>query len=523
MVADFRLQGPAPPPLRRTKSDPDFKTAPSNGHDVLRRRDTLPTQLQPLPFSRAESAKSHGLPRPSAAQNAAQRENFAQLLLKRAGLPYTPAKGDSEVNLNCEVELSDEPPDTEGSINVTCRHFVAAFAEKQGKKRGLVDHFSSSDGIRNVFGGSLAQANKTFYDMLSNAPQHARHLVDETQFGAYVGAIAQALIAGGDLTSANAVNVIIIVADHAMALQVERKQKHGEMYFTAKVFDPNNTGNYRRTILKDLSPEALAQLQFNDLLIDPSATVGFAVDDEPLSLSAICIEPTLNLQLPQMHFSASARVGGLPTKSELHTVLSGGMIEGLAAITAHLNNLAAPMPQHALVELLSGSNESGMSGLHWAVMNGHVDAVKAFGHTLDALGLSPEAKGIIMSIETIDTGLTPLYTAIRREAGDMVNALKEIIEKLELPHDARFQIIAAQDNGGMPALIAALSENKFDAARAATAIFTELDIDPQDVMDLLEPYHQSIELLDDAARQELEQLIQVQKQRLDEEIADASA
>jgi ankyrin repeat protein len=522
MVADFRLQGPALPPLRRTKSVPDFKTATSNGQDVLRRRDTLPSRLQPLPYNRAESTKSHGLLRPSATQSAAQLESFAQLLLKRAGLPYTPSKGDSEVNLNCEVELSDELPDAEGATNVTCRHFVAAFVEKQGKKRGLVDHFSTSDGIRSVFSGSLAQANKAFYDTLRSAPQHARHLVDEAQFGAYVGAIVQALIAGGDTDSVNAINAILVASDHTMALQVQRKQKHGEIYFTAKVFDPNNTGNYRRMNVKDLTPEALARLQFNDFLIDPTAAVDLAVADEPLSMSAICVDTRLNLQLPQMHFSASAQVDELPTKSELYTVLSSGMIEGLAAITARVSNLVIPMPEQVLVELLSASNETGMCGLHWAVMNGHVDAVKAFGNTMSALGLSSEAKAAIISNETIEVGLTPLYIAIRREANDMVNALKVIIEELALPHDARFQILAAKDNNGMPALIAALSENKFEAARAATAMFTELDIDPQDVLDLLDPYRPDIGLLSDAARHELEQLVQAQKQRLDEETTDAT-
>jgi hypothetical protein len=537
-------------PLRREHSDLEFKTDTSP--DAIQRRTSAPARLQPNSGTINGNVRSKPVERLSAAESTARLENFKQLQLKRAGQPYVPTKGDSAVNHNQVVDLPDEAADNLDETLVLCRHFATMFAKDPAKKRALLEQFRTETGIAAVFAGKLAQTETDSESIPTNAPQHAKHLVSEQQFGRYVGAIAQTLAAGGDPAS---VNVLLYTDGHAMALHVERKVKDGQRSYNAKVFDPNNTGNYKRIDIKTQTPEALAHLKFQDFLIDPDIE-GYAMAGEPLTLAAVVVEDSFNLQLPQLHFSATAEADQLPSKSELHMAMTIGTRGAIATMADRLVGHAGYLPEGelfellaakaddgvpalamamqegdtqtmqsfvdllsrmslpvaALVPLLAATNGEGVSGLHIAMEDGHANAVGTFASALNQLGLPSEAKTELMNARRADR-VTGLYVAMAYGKTNTVAAFAQALGTLGLNREQQFDLIAAKDPKDRPAVLIALTKQQYESAAAGFDMFTALDVDPQHALDLLLPY-QGLPALTDRARDCIDQFITTQQVRL---------
>jgi ankyrin repeat protein len=463
-------QGSASMPLRKIKSAPDFKTDPDPGHGALRRRSSAPEQLQPRSSSKTQSAE--------------RLEVFKQLRLKRAGLPYTPSKGDSTVNLNGLVDLPNEIPDSANNTTVWCRHLTTLFVLQQGKKRLLVEQLRTREGIEATFKGKLASVNAVYASMLRAAAQHSKHLVNEQQFGTYVGAVAQALATKAPSGSPANANVFLLSAEHVMALHVERKTKDGQTSYNAKVFDPNWHGNYRRDPINVPTPQALAHLQFKDFLIEPEFAAAYAPSNAPLTLSAVCVEDTLNLHLPQLHFCPLDQQNNIPTASHLYLVLRSGMHEGLAAMAQSLTEHAAQLPEGKLLELLAAKSSDGMPGLHMAIINGHVQTLQCFADMLGKLAIPMEDRISLMAAKN-DKGVPGLYMAMANGEAQTLQCLADMLEELAIPMADQVKLLAAKTDDGCPGLSAALVNGDAQTVRCFGRILTKRAIPMEDRISLM--------------------------------------
>ncbi len=451
--------------LRRTQSDPDFKTHSGTDQGALQRRSSAPAQLQPRVNNKAHSAESPQLPRPDPALSAERLEAFKQLQRKRAGLPYTPSKGDSTVNLNGTVDLPDEIPDSVWNTTVLCRHLSTQFVLQQGKKRLLVEQFRTKEGIEAVFKGKLASVDATYHSMLKAAAQHSKHLVNEQHFGAYVSAVAQALAAQAESGGPASVNTFLLSEDHAMALHVERKTKDGQITYNAKVFDPNLQGNYKRAPINVPTPQALAHLQFEDFLIDPEAAAVYAPANASLTLFAVCVEEALNLHLPQLHFCPLNLHNNIPTASNLYLILSGGMHEGLAAMAQWLTEHADQLPKSKLVELLAAKADDGVPGLSTAMARGETQTVQCFADMLVKLAI-PIADQVKLLAAKTDYGHPGLSAALVNGEAQTVRCFGQILAKSAIPVEDQISLLAAKTDDGWCSLRGAVQNGHVNTIRA---------------------------------------------------------
>lgn len=182
--------------------------------------------------------------------------------------PHLSKSGLPEVRLNCEVQVapSAHTPSWQKEV-VRCRHLALAFAQHAGKKSELTSAFTKV-GIWSKFDGRLSAADDAFNKVLREAPEGCKHVVSSDQFGSYLTALAKTLehVPDGPDRPKEA-NCLLLTANHAMALHLQRKSKAGVNYLAVKLYDPNDTAAYKR--VTRLTPESLGSLDLNAMMIRP--------------------------------------------------------------------------------------------------------------------------------------------------------------------------------------------------------------------------------------------------------------
>jgi hypothetical protein len=459
------------PTLRRTQSDAD------SGRNI-----TKPPLKRGVSEPAAPSSRPPGTAGSAASRPMLARSDVAKLAvlsrLKRE--PYASIKGDSGIQLNGEVDLPGETPDAAGDTTIWCRHFATRFVQQQGKKRMLVDQFDAAASIRAMFSGQLAALCDDHDVAIARAPQHAKHLVHATQFGRYLSAMATALgsvAAAGEPADANS---LLIAANHVMAAHVQRKTKNGQAYYTAKVFDPNHTANYKR--VEAQHPQDLERLQFKDLLIDPNAGDDYAPPGETLTLAAVCVEHN-NLHMSQLQCTPLNPGQQLPRASDLFLALGNGLHEALTAMAQALADHAG-MTAQELLGVLSAKDPGGTPGLHMAMQEGHADTLRVFSGILQSAELPIDDKARLLAAR--DAAGTPgLSVAMEDDHADTVRAFGEALQLLNLPHSQAVPLLAAKNNQGDPGLWFAMQQGCTDTVHAFGAALKSLGLPSNQVAQLL--------------------------------------
>jgi ShET2 enterotoxin, N-terminal region len=351
------------------------------------------------------------------------------------------AMGSNTVNLNERVRLPGETPDSFGVTTVECRHFAVAFARHAGDKGDLVKGFATRSGITQAFTGRLALVDNEFNRLLRETPASSKHLVSGERFGTYLCAVAEALEQAGPSGGPASVNTLLSTADHVMALEVQRQTRQGQPCYAVKVYDPNATANYMEVEVR--TPQELANLRFEDLLIRPELAKTYAPAGGAVTLAAICLDPRLTPGLAPLQGVASGNKPQLPGANEMLLAVSMGMPDEVRAMGRAFKAHGAALNATELLACLDAKDEEQTPALFLAMQDGHTGAIEAFGEALKSLpGLS---------------------------AAQIVH------------------LLAAEDADGASGLGAALASNRLDSAKAVCALFSKLNVDPKDALQILSP------------------------------------
>jgi hypothetical protein len=337
----------------------------------------------------------------------------AQKALPRVGAqadktqPYLSRKGEN-VHLNGRISLDGEAADKHGATAVWCRHLAISYVLAEGKKRDLVTQFNSEEGIRNRFSGRLKQTDEAYTNFIHSAPQESRHLVNDSQWGRYLGAIGQQLQDAPGSGPKDA-SILIMTGNHAMAAHIENKGTH----FAVKVFDPNNTDNHFRVEAKDLAD--LESLSLKSMLMKDQRLIAdyFPAGAEEGKVAVVCRD--VQIGRPQTHFTEQVHPEnplhqdpGAPV--ELAQAIGNDI--GLAllynmpgAIKQSMQRLeSAGLDETWTEEALQAKTQHGMS-LKSALHQGNAEAVGAYFQGLETSKLDREdIKALSLGAEFIEPG-----------------------------------------------------------------------------------------------------------------------
>lgn len=409
---------------------------------------------------------------------AARQATLAKLQKKRE--PYASAKGDSGIKFNCALQtgISDYNLDT---AMIECRHLALAFASAGEKRRDLMNRFSHADGVEDHFENNMDEWEGAFGEMICHAPAASKHLVGENQLGQYLAGMAQALDDGQGTNGPTEGNSLLISHDHVLAVQVERKSKNGVDYFSAKLYDPNNTANFKR--VEAQRPDELDGLCLSSLLIKPQRMGEYRVQGRALAMVAVCLDPALQIPLHQAKCLPDRESDQPPSAQEMHMALFFGLasaVEGLARADAP-QTLAQ---YQAVLEILEAKDGAGIPGLHKAIRLDYGDTVQAFGERVRSSGLSNQNKIRLLSAKS-PTGDVPLAKAARAGATNAVAGYAQVVLHSGLPPAAQAELLAAKDSHGVPAMALALEQGRTDAVQALGAAFAAAPLPKHMLMELL--------------------------------------
>lgn len=254
-------------------------------------------------------------------------------------------------NLNGVVELplSDAVPDICGATAPLCRHFALEYFTASQKRDYFSQVAASKELVRNYFSERLAAVDRAYEETLFGTPQNHRHLVSDRSFGEYVCALAKELDHQvGDAATPPPplplkTNVLLLTTDidsdicgHAMALEVQKKQKKGEQngpYYTVSFYDPNCTGSHVRM-------EVAEPKEFIEKLTASKLTGNFNYKDRKASqLSIVCVaDRSLPAEdFPQNVFALKPKTDG-DFLTEVAAAVRRGLIGAAKSLAEHFNH-----------------------------------------------------------------------------------------------------------------------------------------------------------------------------------------
>jgi ankyrin repeat protein len=373
--------------------------------------------------------------------------------------PYNATCGISGVDLNVKVSVRPEVDFATGlaagpAEKVECRHLALWFT-KAAKKSALMADFSSPGGVAKHFDGTLAAAHADFFRTIAETDQAAKHVVSSRQLGEYLAAVAEALQTADGRQAPAEANCLLTTATHAMAIHVARKSKDGVDYFAVKVYDPNDTANYKRVEVQ--RPEDLEHLQLADMLVGGQATVdAYGPPGNPgavVSMAATCLTEGLRPLTDRTRTEATA-------ENMCMALTTGARDEVRAMVQA-----AGSMPQDELFHLLQAqAARSGLLGNHLALERGHAETVKEFADFVVSSALPPDRQVALLAAKD-QIGAPGLAFALQDGRGETVKAFADAVLRSALAPHRQTELLAAKTPEGVPGLVLALQQGCTEAVR----------------------------------------------------------
>ena len=398
--------------------------------------------------------------------------------IHRKATPYSSKGGAPGIQLNCRVSVRPDPgPHALPRELVECRHLALLFSKTVGKKRLLLSQISTGQGIRESFQSRLSTLNAEFFELIARAPQSCKHALTSDGFGEYLQALAVTLAQQpetvGRLTQADC---LLISSDHVMAIHMEQKRKDGVQYFVAKVYDPNDTANYKR--VEQPNADGFKHLSLDDFLGSDVVEDYAALPGYPAQLVAVSLEHRLQPALPREV---------LPDPREhLHLALALGLTGDVDMVVS-----AAQRDEFgdSLVETLAAqSSASGIVGLHLAMSYGHASVVGLFADRV----LNCETLTSRQQVELLcayNNESTPaIHMALQEGQAAAVKAFAEsVLGAQTLSGSQKYHLLQAKAADGVLGLSAALEQGHTSTVQAfVLAVLSARNLTEMQKRDLLD-------------------------------------
>lgn len=428
------VHGHRPPCLNSAGAAAQPRSAASDNPDSARSNGSLETvQKVNLGFIKL---KIH---RPNVPEMALRAQ--LQKVQDKAG-PNPSKSGLPEVRLNCEVQVSPsaDAPSWQKEV-VCCRHLALAFAQHGNKKSELTSVFTKL-GIWSKFDGRLSAADDEFNRVVREAPEGCKHVVSSDQFGGYLTALAKTLqhVPDGPDTPKEA-NCLLLTANHAMALHLQRKSKAGVNYLAVKVYDPNDTAAYKR--VTRLTPESLGSLDFKAMMIRPELQTEYAGDHaEPLSMVAVCLDHRLQPTVD--------RRKAVPSATNMQVALRCGAND---AVHAMLESAAASQSHEELLHLLHATSPVvSRPGLYLAFEDDHAETVRLFSQSVLKIQNLDDAEKVSVLQAKNANGVPGLFFALDLNLAKTVRAFVRAVTESSLSQGQKVGLLTARcpDNADLP-------------------------------------------------------------------------
>lgn len=390
--------------------------------------------------------------------------------------PYLSNSGVPEVRLNCRVLVrSDTSMGSETGL-VACRHLATMFVERTGKASEMMQAFSTEDGIAAMFDEKLMATDLAYKRAFQEATPNCKHLFGGSQLGRYLQATAAQLQDPREIDGVSQVNCLLVTADHAMALHVERKSKNGIGYFAAKLYDPNETATYRRVV--KAAPEDFADLRIGDLMTRPEWVHEYSGGpDKALSIAAVCLDPKVQ---PSMGSCIES-----PTPETMHMALSMGMIKDLPSMLDSV--LSSDKQPEEIIEILQARSQARdveVPGLMRALASGHINTVTAFTQSVLDSKLDLPAKVDLLSAKLNDQ-ITGLCMALVEGQTEVFTSFTKLILNSRLTSRGKAEILASPMDDERTVFFFALENGHADAVKGFIRAVADANISPQVKLDLL--------------------------------------
>lgn len=468
-----------------------------------------------------------------------QREHTVRAI-KRKGDPYPSTNCAPRVELNQKVIVA-RGAFTDSKELVKCRHLAYEFATSSGKASKLMRDFSTEEDIRRTFNGRWEEVDTQFHQAVRHAPQNCKHVVRSDQFGNYLKALATALNDLEANTERVSANVLLITHNHAEAVQVEKNRKSGTTYFTAKLYDPNNTASYYR--VEKLAPEDLGSVQMKDMLDNPDdAFIDVAGTKQPLSMVAVSLDHSLcpdmsrsdvtpsadNMQVALGHGAHSAASAMIDTFHKTWNPENGNaeqsrqffiLLEATSSAANHLTPdiervsgffmtlqyghaetakwfiktvlTSRLLDENQKSDLLAARRSDGMPGLTAAFITGQAETVQTFTNSVLDSDLSPEKKTELLAGNCPVVG-TCLSSAFEDGDSATVLAFTESVLASGLSPDEKTALLTAHSLNHEPGLRTACEKGHMETAEAFAAMVQASTLDEDNKTRLLAPMRDAV-------------------------------
>lgn len=377
-----------------------------------------------------------------------------------------------------------------------CRHFAQMYTTVPvGQKGTFVTQLNNQKNINTQVAqhGALGAINTRYYNTVKNTPAESKHAFNQDQLGEYLSSLANALQHSSNPESLSA-DALLLTDDHAMAIQVEIKQKHGLDYVSAKLYDPNTTNTYKRIVVPDANDEMLKGLSLKDMLVEPERANYYG-----LTLLVACLHETVVPEFDRV--DTFQDMSPIQLAQFMYVSLSKGSPNDVSNVIQFLQNNA--VPPKTIADTLSAIDPDGTPGFHKTLLKGHIDTINVFANATQQLEsatkiqllsakdghgqpgfLSAMIKGDAETVKAFGNAVQPLDSEVRAQLlrangpdgfsgmhlamlkgnTDAVRAFGETLTGLK--NDRKVELLAAKSNDGSTGLFAALEKGHANTIRA---------------------------------------------------------
>ena len=388
---------------------------------------------------------------------------LTQRSISRKREPYIASRTNPDVFLNAMAQVFPSMDVQRTPEVVVCRHLAYQFATAEGKKRDLMEKYRTIEGITTQFNGKLDSVQIAAEAAWTQADPACKHLVNAEDLGHYLEALANALGRVGQEEHSQ-VNCILVSAQHAMALHMSRKSKHGVEYFSAKFYDPNATASYKRVEMT--AAEEFRKLTLESMMAHPELIS--ACDWTPGAtrpLVVLCLDPRLKIQVDRYRMQVSptnmAMAMEMGSLDDVHHLLTeAGKKETVGSADA-----SAGIETFTLADLFDAKGHDATPCLHLAMSWGHASTVKAFVGAVLASGLNDDKKTELL-VGVDQQGVPGLNLAARKGHASTVKAFVAAILASDLIDDQKTKLLACTDSNGWTALGYAIASSCASTVKA---------------------------------------------------------
>ena len=259
--------------------------------------------------------------------------------------------------------------------------------------------------------------------------------------------------------------ILLISTDHAMSVELKIKEKDGKPpHYVARLFDPNYTTSHVRVASDNL--HTLEGKTLKNFIAEEDSYKWYYPGSEALSMMMVRLSPQEEQAMANRGAGAVENrtlTSSIGDKKINATALFYMLAHGFAGDLRRLTNEITNRPKEEQVRLLTAKESHGTPGLYAALLNGHADAIKAFGELLEQLQLKPEECTELLAAKD-DRGIPGLYMALQNGHADAIKAFGELLKYV--PPEELVALLTAKNSRGIPGLYMALKNSHADAIKA---------------------------------------------------------